>query len=200
MTATSAADGAAADGQDEPCAGGRSASRAQRLGFSLHRYRRSLLRGGCGCNRRRGRAPNSVNLVEDRDGNESLVQRTSRGCIAHLLQGNHSAAVDTFRSAYAADNPHSLPAMPWILEIVADLVGSGVPAHEIVEILEGDKTKSDALAPLVVALRQLGGDEVRASTEVLEVAVDVRGRIESRQASDPPVDSQLPSTSGDGAQ
>ncbi len=113
---------------------------------------------------------------------------------AHLMRGNHSAAVDTFRSAYAAFRPGNLPAMPWILEIVANLSGSGVPAHAIVEILASDKAKSDAFAPLVVALRQLGGDEVRASTEVLEVAADVRGRIESSTASDSPADSQLPLT------
>ena len=134
--------------------------------------------------------------VESRIENLSEVSRLVLGwkarwvrTRAHLMQGNHSAAVDTFRSAYAAYNPYNLPAMPWILEIVVDLVGSGVPAHGIVEILVRDKAKSDGLAPLVAALRQLGGDEVRASTEVLEVAADVRGRIESRQASDPPADS-----------
>ena len=102
---------------------------------------------------------------------------------AHLMQGNHPAAVDAFRSAYAAYAPLNLPAMPWILRIAVDLVGSGVPAHEIVKILAGDKAKADEFAPLVAALRQLAGDEVRASTEVLEVAADVRGCIESRQAS-----------------
>ena len=117
---------------------------------------------------------------------------------AHLMQGNHSAAVDTFRSAYAAYNPHNLPVMRWILEIVVDLVGSGVPAHEIVEILAGDQAKSSALAPLVVAIQQLVGNEVRASTEVLEVAADIRRCIESRQASTTPVGSQLLLTSGGG--
>lgn len=102
---------------------------------------------------------------------------------AHLLQGDHPAAVDTFRSAYAAYTPRNLPVMHWILEIAVDLVGSGVPAHEIVEIMAGDKAKADEFAPLVTALRQLAGDEVRASTEILEVAADVRRYIESRQAS-----------------
>ncbi len=108
---------------------------------------------------------------------------------SHLAQGNPSAALDTFRAAYSAYRPRYLPAMPWILKIVNDLVGSGVPATAIVEILEGDKSKSDEFAPLVVALRQLGGDEVRASTEVLEVAADVLGHLESRQAPNPPADS-----------
>ena len=102
---------------------------------------------------------------------------------AHLMQGNRPAAVDSFRSAYAAYTPRNLPVMHWILKIAVDLVGSGVPAHEIVEILAQDKAKADEFAPLVAALRQLAGDEVRASTKVLEVAADVRGCIESQQAS-----------------
>ena len=117
---------------------------------------------------------------------------------AHLMQGNLPAAVDTFRSAYAAYTPRNLLVMHWILKIAVDLVGSGVPAYEIVEIMAGDKAKADEFAPLFAALRQLAGDEVRASTEVLEVAADVRGRIVSRQASNTPSDSQLLSTAGRG--
>ncbi len=116
--------------------------------------------------------------------------------VSHLMQGNLAAAVDTFRSAYAAYRRGNLSAMPWILEIAVDLGGAGLPAPAILEIMAGDKAKSDEFAPLVVALRQLGGEEVRASPEVLEVAADVRQRIESRFASNPPADSQLPSTAG----
>ena len=115
---------------------------------------------------------------------------------AHLIQGDRPAAVETFRSAYAAYTPRNLPVMRWILEIAVDLVGSGVPAHEAVQILAGDEAKAEEFAPLVVALGQLAGDEVRASTEVFEVAADIRRSIESRQVSDTPLDSQLLSTSG----
>lgn len=116
--------------------------------------------------------------------------------VSHLMQGNLAAAVDTFRSAYAAYPRGFLPTMPWIVEIAVALGRAGLPAHAILEVMAGDKAKSDEFAPLVVALRQLGGEKVRASTEVLEVAADVRRRIESRHAGDPPADSQLPSTAG----
>ena len=99
---------------------------------------------------------------------------------AHLMLRNHPAAVDTFRSAYEAYTPLNLPVMHWILKIAVDLVGSGVAAHEIVEIMAGDKAKAYEFAPLVAALRQLAGDEFAPSTEVLEVAADVRDCIESR--------------------
>lgn len=106
--------------------------------------------------------------------------------IAHLSQGNHPAALETFRYAYAAYVPRLIPVMPWILKIAVNLVVFGVPAHAVVEILERDKAKSDEFAPLVVALRQLAGDEVRASPEVLEVAADVRKCIESEQRKNTP--------------
>ena len=63
---------------------------------------------------------------------------------------------------------------------MADLVEFGVPEHDRVEILSSDKAKSDRLTPLVVALLQRIGEDVRAPTEVLEVAPDVRKRIEAR--------------------
>ena len=106
--------------------------------------------------------------------------------IAHLSQGNLPAALETFRSAYAAYVPRLIPVMPRILQIAVNLVVFGVPAHAVVEILERDKAKSDEFAPLVVALRQLAGDEVRASPEVLEVAADVRKCIESEQRKNAP--------------
>ena len=106
--------------------------------------------------------------------------------IAHLSQGNLPAALETFRSAYAAYVPRLMPVMPWILQIAVNLVVFGVPAHAVVEILERDKAKSDEFTPLVVALRQLAGDEVRASPEVLEVAADVRKCIESEQRKNAP--------------
>ncbi len=102
--------------------------------------------------------------------------------LAHLKQGDRSAAVATFRTTYGAYVPGNLPMMPWILEIAADLVRSSVPVDDVLEVLAGDKAKSAEFAPLVVALRQLAGEDVRASTEVLEVAADVRARIESRRA------------------
>ena len=108
---------------------------------------------------------------------------------AHLMQGNLPAAIDTFRSAYAAYTPRNLPVMRWILAIVADLVAYGVPEQDIIEILAKDEAKSDEFGPLVVALQQIAGDEVRASTEVLEVAADVREWIESGRANNTPLNS-----------
>ena len=62
---------------------------------------------------------------------------------------------------------------------VPTLIAAGAAARDVVEILSADRKTADALAPLVVALCQLAGEPVRAPTEVLEVAADVRKRIEA---------------------
>ena len=53
-------------------------------------------------------------------------------------------------------------------------------------VAPNDPTKSDALMPLIVALRQRMGAEVRAPTEMLEVAEDIRKQIEKITAMSAP--------------
>ena len=71
--------------------------------------------------------------------------------------------------------------------MVPELIATGASAHDLVEILSSDKTKAEALGPLIVALRQHIGEAVRAPAEVLEVAADIRERIETRAAQGAPV-------------
>ena len=102
--------------------------------------------------------------------------------MAFFAKGKHQAAMDAFRSAYAAfvlDNEKMTREMLWL---VSDLVAAGVPTHELVEILISDEAKSGALAPLIVALRQRAGETVRAPAEVIEVAADILKRIEEKAA------------------
>ena len=90
--------------------------------------------------------------------------------------------LEAFRSAYAVfppDNEATLHAMQWI---VPDLIADGASERELLEILSSDKEKADALAPLIVALRQRTGEDVRAPVEVLEVASDICKDIEEAMA------------------
>ncbi len=57
------------------------------------------------------------------------------------------------------------------------LVAAGAPAQAILEIVLRDKDKASVLAPLVVALRQEAGETVRAPSEVMETAVDIRAQF-----------------------
>ena len=98
---------------------------------------------------------------------------------ALLIQEEHRAAMDTFRSAYAVFVPGNETMMREMLRLVPDLIAVGATEHGLVEVLSSDKAKSDALLPLVIALRQRIGEEVRAPAEVLEVTGDIRARIEA---------------------
>ncbi len=107
--------------------------------------------------------------------------------LALMVQEKRQAAMDAFRSAYAAFLPGNDITMHEMLQLVPNLIVSGASAHDLVEILSSDKAKSGTLAPLIVALRQHTGEAVRAPVEVLEVATDIRERIEARAAKGAPV-------------
>ena len=54
---------------------------------------------------------------------------------------------------------------------------------DLIDVLSSDRSKSDALEPFNVALRQRIGETVRAPIEVLEIAQDIRQRIEEVERS-----------------
>ena len=96
--------------------------------------------------------------------------------LALLLKNRQRMAMDVFRSAYAVFVPDNEMMMSEMLQLVPELIANGVLERDLVEILSGGK--SDALAPLIVALRQRTGEVVRVPVEVLEVAADIDKRIE----------------------
>ena len=98
-----------------------------------------------------------------------------------LVQGNHSAAMEEFRSVYAGFVPNN-EAMKWhMVRNAMDLAAYGASTHHLATILSSDEEKAATLAPLVVALRRRAGEDVRAPAEVLEVAEDIIQRIEERK-------------------
>ena len=98
------------------------------------------------------------------------------------IRGECGRATDAFRSAYAAFLPGHAAMMHEMLRLVPDLIAAGASARDLVAVLSSDSTKSGMLAPLVVALREYSGEEVRAPEEVRKVAEDIRVRIEIRMA------------------
>lgn len=97
---------------------------------------------------------------------------------ALIVQGEHQAALSALRSVCAMFVVDNAPMLREILARVPTLIAVGAAVRDVIEILSADGKTADAVAPLVVALRQLAGESVRASTEVPEVAADVRKRIE----------------------
>ena len=99
---------------------------------------------------------------------------------AQIRIGRAEDALDTFRLAYAAFAPEDRTMLGAMQETVPALIASGISERGLLEILSEDDEKADALAPLVIALRQRAGESVRAPAEVLEVAADIREQIEEK--------------------
>ena len=99
---------------------------------------------------------------------------------ALLVREEPLAAMETFRSMYAAFVPGHEIVMRQLLALVPDLLAAGVSEHELIEILSSDSEKASTIVPLVIALRQRTGEVVRAPSEVLEVAADIREEIDAK--------------------
>ena len=97
-----------------------------------------------------------------------------------LARQDPLAALGSFRSMYAAFVPGHEILTRQLASSVPDLIEAGISTHELLEVLDSDGKKSDAIAPVVVALRQRVGETVRAPAEVLEVASDIRKLIEAK--------------------
>ena len=95
-----------------------------------------------------------------------------------LAEGKRLAFMEMFRSVYALFVPGNRIMMRQMLDHMLDLIAVGALERDLVDILSSDGKKSDALEPFVVALRQRIGETVRAPIEVLEIAQDIRERIE----------------------
>ena len=100
--------------------------------------------------------------------------------ITLIYSGNRKCMIDVFSSLYAAFVPGSDVMTSNMIDCVGILVSGGGFDIQIVDTLSSDPKKSAALAPLIVALRQRAGEDVRAPMEVLEVAADVRKQIDGR--------------------
>ena len=121
--------------------------------------------------------------VLDGESKSTLTWRAMRVRMqALLVHENVLAAVDVFQSFYEAFVPGNETMMRQVLELVPDLITAGATGQDLVEILSSDDAKAATLTPLLVALRQYAGEPVREPAEVLEVASDIRKRIQERKA------------------
>ncbi len=98
---------------------------------------------------------------------------------ALFVQKEHPTALSVFKSVCAMFVVGDEGMLREMLVRVPILIAAGASERDLVKILSADSKTAAALKPLVVALRQLAGESVRASAEVLEVAADVRKRIET---------------------
>ena len=69
-----------------------------------------------------------------------------------------------------------------MIRVVLNLLVLGVPGRDLIGALAIEPEASNALAPLTTALRLHLGESVRAPAEVMQVAADIRARIDSHAA------------------
>ena len=101
--------------------------------------------------------------------------------IAMMARGETAAAVGAFRSAYDLFPANHQVPVGCMIRLGINFIAVGASECEVAKILSRDRTKADALGPLIVALRQRAGEAVRAPTEVLKVAADIRKRISASE-------------------
>ena len=87
---------------------------------------------------------------------------------------------ERFRAMYVALVPDQQELVRLLLACVPELIAIGTSERELLDILSSDRKKTDAVIPLMVALRQRTGEIVRAPAEVLEVAADIGKQIEAK--------------------
>ena len=101
---------------------------------------------------------------------------------ALLIQGDLPTAVGSFQSLYALLDPSNGERIREIANLVIRLVAAGVAPQTLLKILSGNDVRVDALRPVIVALRQEEGEIIRAPKEFVEVASDIRKKIEEQRS------------------
>lgn len=99
-----------------------------------------------------------------------------------FAQGKRQEALDRLSAAYEIFDPNDETMLRELLWLVPNLISYGLSERELLGILEVETEKSDALAPLIVALRRRAGEAVHVAVEVLEVAKDIGSRIDGSRS------------------
>ena len=97
--------------------------------------------------------------------------------LALAVQKDHRASMDAFQAAYTAFTAGDEVTTREMLRLVSGLVAMGAPPQDLLAVLSSDVGKSGDLQPLIVALHERAGKQIRAPREIEEVAADIRGRF-----------------------
>lgn len=101
---------------------------------------------------------------------------------ALVLQGRAAAAMDLLRLLVAETASDNEEMRQKELDNLLELIARGASPSDMVRVLSSEPRTAATLYPLVVALRQLAGEEVRAPVEVMEVAADIHRFVKHREA------------------
>lgn len=131
-------------------------------------------------------SPTTAAIVDEAERPPSRATWYSRWLRANLLLtlGEHSAALETFRQAYALYDPEDTKMIGELIAFADQIAAAGSDSlrERLREVLKADKEKAEQIQPLVRALAvQPKEDSEKAahySAEVLAVAKDLHERFE----------------------
>ena len=122
-----------------------------------------------------------LGILDENDRDQLAWQIMCVRTQAMTVEGRHGDVMDELRLIYDKFIPDEKTMMYSMLNLVQEMIAAGMPANDIIKILANDSTKSQALEPLILALRQHGGEPVRAPTQMLELTRDILESIEKRK-------------------
>ena len=123
-----------------------------------------------------------VDMLETEQANETRVQLQWIKIRVLLIQKDHNAAMNLFRSVYDSADLDGQVFLQWMMWGVVNIITAGASECDVLDILLSDEKKAEVLSPLVVALQKRAGLNVRAATEVNEVADDIIHVIDDADA------------------
>ena len=122
-----------------------------------------------------------LGILDENDRDQLAWQIMCVRTQAMTVEGRHGDVMDELRLIYDKFIPDEKTMMYSMLNLVQEMIAVGMPTNDIINILSDDSTKSQALEPLILALRQHGGESVRAPTQMLELTRDILESIEKRK-------------------
>lgn len=122
-----------------------------------------------------------LGILDENDRDQLAWQIMCVRTQAMTVEGRHGDVMDGLRLIYDKFIPDEKTMMYSMLNLVQEMIAAGMPANDIINILSDDSTKSQALEPLILALRQHGGEPVRAPAQMLELTRDILESIEKRK-------------------
>ncbi|MYA35521.1 MAG: ATP-binding protein [Gammaproteobacteria bacterium] len=102
----------------------------------------------------------------------------TKSCALFALR-DPPAALDAFRQTCVGFDPQDNEMIGYFLARLPALIALGASAGDLAEVLTTEGIDDGFMDIVIVALRKISGETVRAPAEVLEVAEDLRKQIES---------------------
>ncbi len=100
--------------------------------------------------------------------------------MALIVHSQEQDALESFNSIYHDFDPVNEDALSMMQSGVPDMITFGVSERVVLEVLNSDERKAQAISPLIVALKMRLGEKVRAPSEVVEVAEDIIRKVDEK--------------------